>query len=254
MARTWLGRPIYTTEAYLVDGLLVDSGCPATGARLAAWCRGQPIRQVVNTHHHEDHSGGNAVLRRELGLTVAAAPAAVPILADFPHLQFYRRLAWGQPANVTVDTLGEVVETEHYGFEVIPTPGHCPDHVCLWEPREGWLFSGDLFVRERVRYLRADEDMDKLLASLRRALALRPQLLVCSHSGLVEDACGALQRKIDFWQQMAEQVRTLHAQGLSPRQITARLSGSEGLLTFLSAGHFSKINLVRELLEVDDGG
>ncbi|HEY77188.1 MAG TPA: hypothetical protein G4O00_13610, partial [Thermoflexia bacterium] len=38
MARTLFGRPLYTVEAYLVDGLLIDAGCPGTARELVAWC------------------------------------------------------------------------------------------------------------------------------------------------------------------------------------------------------------------------
>ncbi len=169
LARTALGRPLYTTGAYLVDGLLIDSGCPATAREMAAWCSGRRIERVVNTHHHEDHTGGNALLQERLGLTVLSPPLAVDVLAHFPRLPLYRRLVWGQPQDVAVAPLGERVETERYSFEVIPTPGHCPDHVSLYEAEQGWLFSGDLFIHERVRYLRADEDAWLILRSLRLA-------------------------------------------------------------------------------------
>jgi glyoxylase-like metal-dependent hydrolase (beta-lactamase superfamily II) len=251
LARTAFGRPLYTVNAFCVDGLLVDAGPPATGAELVAWCQKQNVRQVVNTHHHEDHSGGDWALQSTLGLPVAAPSESVPILADFPRLQFYRRIVWGQPHNVTVEPLGEVVETDRYRFQVIPTPGHSPDHICLFEREQGWLFSGDLFVHERVRYLRTDEDIWGTLASLRQVLALRPRLLVCSHTGFVEDACGAIERKIAFWEGLAEQARALRRQGLSLRQVTERLLGSETLMTRLTRGHFSKLNLIRALLEED---
>ena len=248
LARTFLGRPLYTVEAYLVDCLLVDSGCPATANELVAWCRGRGVRQVVNTHHHEDHSGGDGALQKGLGLPVAAPSGAVPILADFPHLQLYRRIIWGQPGNVAVQPLGDVVETEHYHFEVIPTPGHCPDHVCLFEREQGWLFSGDLFIHERVRYLRAGEDAHGTLESLRRVLALRPRLLVCSHAGLVEDGCGAIERKIAYWEGLAEQARALRREGLSLREVTDRLLGPEDMMARLTRGHFAKINLIGALI------
>jgi glyoxylase-like metal-dependent hydrolase (beta-lactamase superfamily II) len=50
---------------------------------------------------------------------------------------------------------------------VIPTPGHSEDHICLFEPNEGWLFSGDLFISERVKYMREDENVYSLLDSLK---------------------------------------------------------------------------------------
>jgi glyoxylase-like metal-dependent hydrolase (beta-lactamase superfamily II) len=249
LARTFFGRPLYAVEAYLVDGLLIDTGCPATSSELVAWCRGRGIRRVVNTHHHEDHAGGDGALQKALGLPVAAPPGTVPILADFPRLQFYRRIVWGQPGNVAVEPLGEVIETDHYRFEVVPTPGHCPDHVCLFEREQGWLFSGDLFIHERVRYLRADEDARRTLESLRRVLTLRPRLLVCSHAGLVEGACGAIERKIAYWEELAGRAQALRREGLPLRQVSDRLLGPEDMMARFTRGHFAKVNLIRSLLE-----
>jgi len=253
LARTFFGRSLYSVKAYLVDGLLIDTGCPATASELAAWCQGRNVRQAVNTHHHEDHAGGNRVLQKTLGLPIAAPVQAVPILADFPRLQFYRWLMWGQPGDVTVEPLGDAVETDRHRFEVISTPGHCPDHICLFEPKQGWLFSGDLFIHERVRYLRADEDARRTLESLRQVLALKPRLLVCSHAGLVEDGSGAIERKIAYWEGVAKEARSLRRKGLSLRKVTDRLLGPEDMMSRITRGHFAKINLIRSLLEEGSG-
>lgn len=252
LARTIFGRPLYTVEAYLVDGLLIDSGPPATASELVKWCRERDVRQVVNTHHHEDHSGGDGALRRILGVPIAAPARAVPLLSDFPRLQLYRRIVWGQPESVEVQPLGDLLETPRYRFEVIATPGHSSDHVCLFEPEQGCLFSGDLFIHERARYLRADEDAREILASLRRLLALRPRLLICSHTGVVEDACGAIERKIAYWEGLGGRARALRREGLSLREISDRLLGPEGLATRISRGHFAKINLIRSLMDQVD--
>jgi len=249
LARTVLGRPLYTVNAFLVDGLLIDSGCPATGAELVAWCRGRDVCRVVNTHHHEDHSGGDYALQKKLNLPIAASAKTCSILADFYRLELYRRIVWGRPRSVTAEPLGDVVQTEHYCFEVIPTPGHSPDHICFFEREQGWLFSGDLFVHEQIRYARPEEDFWSTLASLRLALALRPRLLICAHAGFVQDACGAIERKIAYGENLAERARSLRAQGLSPRQITDRLLGPEGLGTRLTGGHSAKINLIHAVLQ-----
>lgn len=248
MARTFLGRPLYTVEAYLVDGLLIDAGCPGAARELVAWCGGRAIRQVVNTHHHEDHAGGDAPLRKALDLPVSAPRSAVPILARFPRLPLYRRIVWGQPSSLRAEPLGEVVETDRYRFEVIPTPGHSADHVCFFEPDEGWLFGGDLFIHERVRYIRAEEDARATLHSLRRALALRPRLLFCGHAGVVEDACGAIERKITYWEGLAERARKLQERGIALEEIARELLGPEGLMARASGGDFAKIHLIRSLL------
>ena len=248
LARTVLGRPLRTVDAYLVDGLLIESGPPATASEMVNWCRKQDIRQVVNTHHHEDHSGGDYGLQTCLALPVAAPSETVALLRDAPRLEFYRRLVWGQPEDVDLRSLGSSVETPGYRFRVIPTPGHSTDHVCFFEPEERWLFSGDLFIHERARYLRVDEDAHQILASLRRVLALRPRLLVCSHAGFVEDGCSAIERKIAYWEGLAKQARMLRESGWSLKEITEALLGREGLPTRLSRGHFSKRNLLNSLL------
>ncbi len=253
LARTVFGRPLYTVNAYLVDGLLIDTGPPATGAELVAWCRERDVRQAVNTHHHEDHAGGDGALKSALGLPVAASPGTAAILADYYRLQLYRRIVWGQPRDVRVALLGDVVEIAHHRFEVIPTPGHSPDHVCFFEPMQGWLFGGDLFIHERVRVLRRDEDLWQTVAALRRVLALRPRLLICAHAGFVEDACGAIERKIAYWEGLAEQARALDGDGLSVPHIVERLLGPESLMTRITRGHFSKANLIRGLLEEGNG-
>jgi glyoxylase-like metal-dependent hydrolase (beta-lactamase superfamily II) len=249
LARTVFGHPLYTVEAYLLDGLLVDTGPPGTATEMVAWCRGRDVRQVVNTHHHEDHAGGDSALRRALGVPIAAPASAVPMLSAVPRLQFYRRLAWGQPDDVEVEPLRDVVETPRYALTVVPTPGHSPDHVCFFEPHQGWLFSGDLFIHERARYLRADEDAYQILVSLRRVLALRPRLLICSHAGFVEDPCSAIERKMAYWARLAAQARALCEEGLSLREVTDRLLGPEGPASYISRGHFAKINLIRSLLD-----
>ena len=94
LTTTFLGLPMYSVSAYLFDGTLVDTGPPRTGRELARWAAGQPIDQIVNTHHHEDHVGGNAFLSH---LPALAPPDTVPRLARAPRIPLYRRTTFGQP-------------------------------------------------------------------------------------------------------------------------------------------------------------
>jgi hydroxyacylglutathione hydrolase len=64
MGREIDGAVYYWTAAYLVDDLLIDTGCFYTAPELMAYLQDQEISQVVNTHHHEDHIGGNALLQK----------------------------------------------------------------------------------------------------------------------------------------------------------------------------------------------
>jgi ribonuclease/clavin/mitogillin len=248
MAKAVAGRAVYEVSAFLLGDTLIDSGCPHTARELVDWCRGRGVRRVINTHYHEDHTGGNALLARELGVEVLAPPRAIPILAHFYRLPVYRRFTWGQPVDFEPRPLGSDCVIGDIAFRVIPTPGHADDHVCLFQPDHGWLFSGDLYITERAHYLRRIEDAWCILASLSKVLALSPRLLACSHAGFRSDAAGAISAKIAYWESLARQAAELRHRGLEVRAITHRLIGPEGFLTYFSLGDFSKINLIRSLL------
>jgi glyoxylase-like metal-dependent hydrolase (beta-lactamase superfamily II) len=249
---TLLGRPLHEVSAYLVGGLLIDSGPPRTAGELLAWLwetgEAGRLTAVVHTHHHEDHVGGSPLLARELGVPVFAPEPTVRLLARKRRLPPYRAAVWGNPGACPARVLPDPFEAGGLRLSMIPTPGHAFDHVALFDAGRRWLFSGDLFVHERVRYLRRVERPWEHLASLRRVLALEPELLICAHAGLIEDAQGALARKIAFWEALAGEARALAAAGHSVRAITRRLLGREDLYRVVSAGDFSKANLVRALL------
>jgi len=132
MARRLLGWPAYWTGAYLVDGLLVDCGPPATARAFVEALAARPVEALVVTHHHEDHMGAAAELRAARGVEVQASAAALPLLSRGFAQEGYRRLAWGRPPHVEARELGDTVATRALRFEVVPTPGHSPDHVCFF--------------------------------------------------------------------------------------------------------------------------
>lgn len=251
MARTAFGKPLFTVVVYLVDGWLIDAGPPATSAEIVRFVRERREREaicgVANTHQHEDHAGGDAALRQAFGLIPCAPDLAIPVLAAPPRLEFYRWLIWGQPAPVQAESIGKRLETSRFRFEVIPTPGHCPDHVCLLERSQGWLFSGDLYIGEHVKYLRAEEDAPLILDSLKRVLTLDFDTVFCSHAGVLPEGKAALRRKIDYWEDVQGRARELLQAGHSLKSTRDQVLGAEGSMTTLTRGHFSKLNLITSL-------
>jgi glyoxylase-like metal-dependent hydrolase (beta-lactamase superfamily II) len=247
LARTIAGRPLYRGGAYLAGGVLVDCGPPATAPAVLEWSQGRPVDAVVITHHHEDHSGGAALLKARRGLTPLVHRAGVERLARGFPMEIYRRLAWGRHATVAAEPLPEVVDTGAVRLEVVETPGHSPDHVCFFERKRGWLFTGDLFLSERQRYLRMDEDFETLLASLGRVCALPVGRVYCAHRGPVADGPAALRRRLDRLTALRDRVIDLLGQGLSEGEVARRAVGQEGPMTWLTFGHFSARNFVRSL-------
>jgi glyoxylase-like metal-dependent hydrolase (beta-lactamase superfamily II) len=251
VARTILGRPFYFTAAYWVDGLLIDTGCAHTAGELVPALEGRRVEQVVNTHSHEDHIGANAAVQSAFGCPVYAHADALPVLHDPRRqpLQPYRRLFWGWPKPSEALPVGSKIETDRFCLDVIHTPGHSPDHICLFEPQQGWLFSGDAYIGGEDRALREGYDIQDIIASLRK-LAQLPVQVIFSGSGSVRQmGVEPLRRKVDYLEDLGRRVRSLGNQGLSPRQIRRRLFGAELPIAYVTLGHFSGQHLVRSYLQ-----
>lgn len=99
-----------TGEALAVDPL--DAGKCLERARARGWT----IRQIVNTHEHGDHTGGNADLVAATGARVLAHYAARDKIPGFSE-----GLRGGDVLHV-----GSTV-----AMDVLDTPGHTMSHVCL---------------------------------------------------------------------------------------------------------------------------
>lgn len=253
MARTIGGVGFYWTGVYFVDGLLIDSGPPNMRAEAERLFGELRVQACATTHHHEDHSGNNNLLIERFGVVPLAHPLCIERLAKPAPLHFYRKFAWGSPQPSTAQPAGDTIETERFTFDVIHTPGHAEDHVVLYEATRGWLFSGDLYLGSRLKMLRSDEDVFALMDSLRRVIALEPQVLFCQHRGRLERPVPLLQRKLDSLLHMQDTIERLHAQGLSHDDIARALPGRDLLWRIGTRGHFSKRNFVRAFLPPSGG-
>jgi len=260
LARTLGGRGRYWTTAYLVGGMLVDSGCAHTARELVSWLRERPLERITNTHTHEDHIGANGLLQRlRPGLEILAHPLSLPVLADpvrAQPLHPYRRLFWGWPEPSQGRPLedGAQIQAGEFCFQVLYTPGHARDHLCLWEAERGWLFSGDLFVGGRDRALRAGCDIWEIIASLKKVAALPVQTLFPGSARVrAENPLGALREKIAYLEDLGGRVQDLHGRGWSVGAIARRLCGGPLWIEVVTLGHFTRHNLVRSFLGQNGG-
>jgi len=252
LARSFLGRGLYFTTAYWVDGMMVDTGCAYTVRELVASLKGYQVDYIVNTHSHEDHIAGNAALQNIYHSVALAHPMALPILAD-PRgkqpLHFYQQLMWGYPDPSRGKAIGEFVETNNHRFEVIHTPGHSPDHISLYEPKEGWLFSGDLFVGGRDRALRADYNIWLIIASLEKVAEMDICILFPGSGNVRKNPHDEIIRKIEYLKELGERILSHYRQGLSYTQIRRTLLGPEIAIAYFTVGHFAGTNLIRSFIE-----
>lgn len=140
---------------------LVDAGT-GEAAHLQALERalaGAPLTRVLITHWHPDHVKGLPALRdRWSGLVVVDGP-------------------------------GEPVPAGDGALEIIPTPGHAPDHLCFFDRDAGDVYCGDLARRGGTIVIPARKggDLRAYLASLQVIRDLAPRRLLPGHGPIVDD-------------------------------------------------------------------
>lgn len=265
---TWLGGGYDYTVVYLVgDEVLVDTGFPWSRRALQKSLRelgaDRTVRRVVNTHAHEDHVGNNDMVTVLTGANVLAHRRAVPVLRWPVEVRWYRRFMFGPATRSDALALddGDVVAAGPFCLRVVATPGHTADHMCLFEPEQGWLFAGDLYVDERLDAQLGDVDGPSWIASLTRVIDLGADVLFDGHGLVINGRANvreALVRKRTFLEAIRERTKTESGAASSLSELTKRvfaadgvvdrLSFHEGRLSLLTGADFARSHLVRSFL------
>jgi len=153
---------------------------------------------VINSHTHNDHVGGNwqfnsidgmdtAFTRANAkGSTADAQAELAPgnVCGSLPpsfDAKNYSTRAW-RVTHWIHD--GDKIDLGGRTLEVIATPGHTPDAICLLDRANGLLFTGDTFYPGTIWLYRPETDLDAYAHSTKRLAVLTPHLrmLLCAHN------------------------------------------------------------------------
>src|SRR6202453_4056036 len=119
--------------AIIYDGIAIDPGSAKMRWSLARHLRqAEPkIAKVIATHAHEEHVGNLNWLAEYTAAPVYVSEMTARFLTPFKKLPWVRATMIGQPPNLKQPyrRLGETVDTDSSYLQVIPTPGHCDDHI-----------------------------------------------------------------------------------------------------------------------------
>lgn len=201
--RGWLSaNNILFTDG--LDTLLVDSGYCTHSAQTVALVEGalagRPLNVLVNTHLHSDHCGGNAALQARYGnLEIWIPPGQAAYVADWdPIALTYQPTGQKCPRFSFAKTLvpGTEVLFGSSTWEVYSAPGHDPDSLIFFEPRDRLLISADALWQSGFGVvfpeLEGDRAFDEVDATLNLIEGLNPAVVIPGHGAVFNYSPGIL--------------------------------------------------------------
>lgn len=270
---------LFTTILY--DGIAIDPGSPKMRRSLARHLvRLRPqIKKIVATHAHEEHIGNLNWLSDTAGAPVCVSEMTAKFMTPFSKLPWARATIIGQPPDLKqpYNILTETVETNSGKVQVISTPGHCDDHIVLYDSSEKLMIAGDAFMGTYFATPNPDVDSLKWIASLERLLELDIEILVEGHGhihtlrpdipdlpGVVirENPRTAILEKLDYLRWLRKQIEAGFQEELPLRAVEATCfpwrnrrswesCATDECIRLLSLGHFSRTELVRSFVRTD---
>lgn len=137
---------------------------------------GAPIRWILATHTHPDHSPGVRPLARRTGAEVLGRPAP-----DGEHQD-----TSFAPTRVLDD--GDALATPEFTLTAVHTPGHASNHLCFLHEATNWLVTGDHVIDGSTVVINPpDGNMKQYIASLKRVKSLATAAFLPGHGDRIDE-------------------------------------------------------------------
>ncbi|MDA1330251.1 MAG: MBL fold metallo-hydrolase [Chloroflexi bacterium] len=146
-----------------------------------------PVKYVINTHYHADHTWGNSLFQDALVVSHRLChdlleSRGIPSLAEEkksnPQL---RELDIVLP-HITFEEGGLTLLVGKKTLKLFSLPGHSPDNIAVLVEEDRVLFSGDTYMP--LPYL-VDGDIEQMITSLKRITKMGLENLVPGHGDIV---------------------------------------------------------------------
>ena len=184
---TFKGTNLYVVGEGTVA--VVDPG-PASGEQLDVLCdalKGETITHILVTHCHADHSGAADALKQRTGAPTCGMPRG----AGAPSAGAKGPSGRSFIAPVDFDIAlqhGSRIQGDGWELHAIHTPGHAPDHLCFYLPRQNILLSGDHVMGWNTSVVAPPEGhMGSYMRSLELLMKRGEPVYFPGHGGPVKD-------------------------------------------------------------------
>jgi len=240
------GQPMMTVYCYVFDDLMVDTGLSHMEKEALEIARNHDVKRIFLTHHHEDHSGNAAAIKKTLDVGVFGHPLTKEKMKARFHNLPYQKYMWGKAMPLIMEPVPQRIKTALGDMIPVHTPGHSKDHTCYFLKDAGVLFSGDLYLGDKIKFFRSDEDMGTQIASLKKILKLEFHTLLCCHHPKLEHGKKRIEKKLGFLENLYGNIIVLWEKGVPEKQIFTALNLKEDyVIKYFCFGNVSMINGVR---------
>jgi len=214
-------------SVYLLDEekkALVDSGPPNSASVVLdgirkVGVRPEDINYIIVTHIHLDHAGGAGVLLKDMpqAQVVVHHKGArhlvklAELIESATQTQGTRIIAqYGEVVPVESERVQVVYDddiiqlSEEQVLDFIDAPGHAPHELCIYERRNGGIFTGDalgLYLADGEVLLPCHPppsfDLEVCINTIQRLMTLNASRLYFAHFGVTDRVEEILQLAID---------------------------------------------------------
>lgn len=241
-----IGKPLMTSTFYCVDGVVIDTGLAHARKDVINVLTEKRPQKVLLTHCHEDHSGNALAIKEAFGIPVFGHSYTAHKMSTKLIILPYQIIVWGKAQNLDIFEFPPIIESSKYRFCPIHTPGHSKDHTVYLEKHMGWLFSGDMYLGDKIKFFRADEKFYDEIASIKKILLYDFNALFCGHNPVDRNGKERLQAKLDYLENFSGEVKHLMEKGLTEKEVIHSMKkGDDRVIRWFTMGNVSFANMVR---------
>lgn len=230
------------SHVYLIKGrmknVLIDTGMADKFDALKTTLvelslRVRDIDLIILTHEHYDHIGATAYFHKTAIVMAHRLAANKLELQDefVTFSKYHDELSKPFWVDVWLED-GSIIDLGNYELQVIHTPGHTSGCICLYEPKAGFLFTGDtVFAGGTLSEIAVGGNVSDYANSIRRLSSLKIKEIYPGHGKVSSTPDEDLPKAIMYAQTMLNDCKTFFEAFIKTRKLQDKLGSAFGYWT-----------------------